>query len=105
MVPVFMMYGTSRTCTYAYLHVWVMRLMTSQGSSNSSFEKASVIRRHHIYKSTWTPVVGGLTLQREDDNDHDIHAVSVVKDGDVVGHVSRSISRVSWFFLVRGGRI
>ena len=92
--------------TYAYLHVWVMRLMASQGSSDSSFEKASMIRGHHIYKSIWTPVVGEeLTLQQEDGNDHDIHAVAVVGDGDVVGHVPRSISRVSWFFLVRGGRI
>ena len=43
--------GTSRTRTTAYLHVWVMRLMASQGSSDSSFEKASVIRGHHINKS------------------------------------------------------
>ena len=65
-----------------------------------------MIRGHHIYKSIWTPVVGEeLTLQREDSNDHDIHAVAVVNDGDVVGHVPCLISRVSWFFLVRGGHI
>ena len=75
--------------------------MASQGSSDSSFEIASMIRGHHIYKSIWTPVVGEeLTLQREDSNDHDLHAVAVVKDGNVVGHVPRSVCRCSSLYMV-----
>ena len=70
--------------------------MASQGSSDSSFEKASVIRGHHIYKSIWTPVVGEeLALQREDGNDHDLKHGCSMKDGDIVGHVPCSISCVS----------
>ena len=45
--------------------------MASQGSSDKSFAKASVIRSHYIYKSIWTPVVEELALQREHGNDHD----------------------------------
>ena len=89
-----------------FVHAHVRVLARVGHSSDSSFEKASMIRGQHIYKSIWTPVVGEeLTLHREDSNDHDIHAVAVVKDGDVVGHVPRSIFRVSRFLLVRGGRI
>ena len=79
----------------------------SQGAeARSVFEKDSVVRGHHVYKIYWTPVVGEeLTLATEDDNEHDEHAVSVMKDGYIVGHVPCSLSKVSWFFLKRGGRI
>ena len=71
----------------------------SSVSSTRTFEKPCVIRGHHIYKSIWTPVVGGiLMLKTEDGNSYDAHAVAVIKDGCVVGHVPRSISNVSWFF-------
>lgn len=43
-----------------------------------------------------------LVVIAEDDNEHDDYAVAVIKDGCVVGHVPRSISKVSWFFLKRG---
>ena len=33
------------------------------------------------------------------------HAVAVLKDGEIVDHLPRTISRVSWFFLRRGGCI
>ena len=39
------------------------------------------VRGHHIYKSVWHPVLGEqLTLERENSNSHDRHAVSVMKD-------------------------
>ena len=70
------------------------------------YEKESVVRRHDIYKTVWTPVIGEeLPVEREEDNQHDQHAVAVVKNGDIVGHMPRSISRVSCFFLERGGDI
>ena len=69
---------------------------------HSVFNKNSVVRDHHIYKTYmyWTPVVGEeLTLETEDDNEHNEHAVAVMKDGYIVGHMPHSLSKVSWFFL------
>ena len=64
--------------------------MASQCSD--SYEKMSVIRGHHIYKSIRTPIIGEeLVLEAQDDNEHDKHAVGVMKDGCVIGHVPRSI--------------
>ena len=80
--------------------------MASQGSNNFSYQKASVVRGHHIYKEIWTPAIGEvLHLREEDDNEHDEHAVAVVKASCVIGHVPRAMSRVCWFFLRRGGQI
>ena len=48
----------------------------------------SVIRRHHIYKSIWHPILGEqLVLEREEGSGHDRYAVSVMKGGDIVGRV------------------
>ena len=78
--------------------------MASLGSDY--YEKASVVKGHHIYKAIWTPVIGEeLPAQAEDRNDHDEHAVAVTKGDCIVGHVPRTISRVSWLFLRRGGHI
>ena len=67
-----------------------------------SYSFDSVIRGHHIYKFTWTPFIGEeLILQPEGNNEHDKHAVAVMKDGIVMGHVPRSVSRVSWFFNLK----
>ena len=64
--------------------------MASQCSD--SYEKTSVIRGHHIYKSIWTLIIREeLVLEAQDDNEHDKHAVGVMKDGCVVGHVPHSI--------------
>ncbi len=72
----------------------------------SVHQKESVVRGHHIYKSSWTPVLGEeLLLKREEGNQHDEYAVAVLRNGAVVGHMPRCISRVSWFFLRRGGKI
>ena len=46
------------------------------------YEKASVVRRHHIYKSLWTPEVNEiLLLRRETGNEHDEYAVAVLHSG------------------------
>ena len=80
--------------------------MAANQRVRSVYEKESVVRGHHIYKASWTPSIGEeLPVQREDGNQHDDHAVAVMKNGDIVGHVPRSLSRVSWFFLKRGGDI
>ena len=44
------------------------------------YEKASVVRGHHIYKSLWTPEVNEiLLLRRETGNEHDEYAVAVLQ--------------------------
>ena len=66
----------------------------------------SVIRGHHVYKRTWNPRIGEmLTVHPEHGNTHDRHAVSVVKDGIIVGHVQRELARYFCFFMVHSGRI
>ena len=45
------------------------------------YEKESVVRGHHIYKASWTPVIGEelpVPVEREEDNQHDEHAVVVL---------------------------
>ena len=54
------------------------------------------MRRHHVYKSVWTPFVGEiLNTKREPGNSYDRHAVAVVRDSCVVGHLPRQYSRVA----------
>ena len=63
-------------------------------AAESTFELESVIRGHHIYKELWTPVIGeSLDVQREPSNPYDCSAVSVLRDGTVVGHVPREVRR------------
>ena len=81
-------------------------IMASSQPLQYEFERESVVRGHHIYKDVWTPQLNEeLQLQREPGNEHDRHAVAVVKSSTMVGHVPRTISRVCWFFLGRGGQI
>ena len=62
--------------------------MASLDSYHKSYQKVSVVRGHHIYKVVWTPEVGEiLHLRTEEGNEHNEHAVAVVKDGLIVGHV------------------
>ncbi len=64
---------------------------------------SSVIRGHHIYKETWTPHIDEeLIAGCEEGNVYDRHAVAILKDGEVVGHMPRTIARYSWYFLKRG---
>lgn len=69
-------------------------------------ELPSCIRRHHIYKSTWTPTIGEqLECKRECTNAYDRYAVAVVKNQEIVGHLPRKISKICSLFLRRGGNI
>ena len=61
---------------------------------------SSCIRGYHIYQDRWTPVNDEeLRCQRERGNIQDLHAVAVLKDDIVVGHVLRKISTLSSMFL------
>ena len=60
------------------------------------YEKESVVRGHHVYKAIWTPVIGEeLEVKTDEDNNHDQHAVAVVRDGLVNGHMLRLVAEVS----------
>ena len=75
-------------------------------SSHVCVEFQSYIRGHHVYCSSWTPVIGEeLVLKRQPDNEHSKHAVAVVKDGDVVGHVPEFRSKLIFYFLGYDGNV
>ena len=70
----------------------------------TTFRIESTVRGHHVYKAAWSPYIGEeLPVQREVNNIHDDFAVAVLKNGNTVGHVSREISRVCWYFLHKSG--
>lgn len=78
--------------------------MASQipGSSLSVAEVPSYIRGYHAYTDVWTPSIGEtLLLRREPDNPKDEHAVAVVTDGEVVGHIPHNVSITVSHFLRR----
>ena len=54
----------------------------------------SVIRGHHIYKSSWTPLIGEtLNTSLELDNEHDKYAVSIYCE---VRRSSRSCAMINF---------
>ena len=60
--------------------------------------------RDHIYKDIWTPVINEiLSCSQEHDNSEDPFAVSVIKDGDIVGHVPREVSCIVLYFIEHDG--
>ena len=68
------------------------------------FTQDGVIHGHHVYKQVWTPfIIEELTLQQESHNSHDRFAVTVMKEGSVVGRVPRELSRAYWMFIEQGG--
>lgn len=46
-----------------------------------------------------------LLLDQEQGNQHDFYATTVKKNGVVVGHVPRELSKIFWRFLSNGGQI
>ena len=72
----------------------------------SCYEWSSYIRVYHDYQAVWTPPIGEtLLLKVEPTNPHDDFAVSIVKDGTVVVHVPKYVSRVTCFLLKRVGSV
>lgn len=47
-------------------------------------EIESVVR---FIKRVWNPVIAELEVLPDNGNEHDSHAISVLKDGRIVGHV------------------
>ena len=66
----------------------------------------SVVRGYHVYKDVWEATRSEvLKCTMETGNAFDSFAVSVIKRGNVVGHVPRKISAICSLFMRRGGTI
>ena len=71
-----------------------------------TFTFNSVTTGHHIYKDNWTPALNErIVCEREPENPHDRFAVCLRKEGHVVGHIPRSISKPCSYVLATGGTI
>ena len=67
---------------------------------------SNVIRGHHIYKLVWSPVVGEvLKLRPEDGNEYNRYVVGVQKDGKIIGHAPKEITRIFYYFMQQNGTI
>lgn len=72
----------------------------------ATFTISSVVRGYHVYKDVWNAAQGEVLPCRSDTaNLHDPFAVSVVQNGQTVGHVPRRISAACSMFLRRNGTI
>ena len=95
-------------------HVRIMCVNTHvymYASEMEVFEAESCVRGHHVFCSIWRPRIGSprigkqLTCKRELDNAQDVHAVAVMHEAAIVGHVPRTISAACSLFLQRKGTI
>lgn len=60
----------------------------------------SCIYGFHVYHTVWTPYIGeNLDCVRESGNSEDPFAVTVMKVGETIGHVPRTISCVCSLLL------
>ena len=60
------------------------------------------IRGYHAYKDIWNPVPGELLiLKQEPNNIKNRSAVTIIKEGDIVGHVPYNINSLLSNFLKR----
>ena len=62
------------------------------------------VRGHHVYKTTWTPVLNEKLDCKKDNREealsHDKHSVGVFKkDGTLVGHIPIELSRLIDYFM------
>ena len=68
----------------------------------TSFEYDLVIHGYHIYKEIWEARYGEMFhCMRETGNSFDPFAVTVVRDGEIIGHVPKLISAASSQFQHR----
>ena len=71
-----------------------------------SYEQDNCIRGYHIYQNIWNAEVDEhFVCEREPLNPSDRYAVAVLKDGVVVGHLPRHLSRILSLFLLKDGTI
>ncbi len=59
-------------------------------ANSMQMEIASCIRGYHIYQTIWQAALGEtFDCIRETQNSKDRYAVSVIKDGQVIGHLPK----------------
>ena len=76
-----------------------------KGETNSS-SNGERIRGCHVYKAIWIAAIGEhLTRERQPANPLDRYAVAVIRNGLVIGHLPKKISKVCSLFLRRGGTL
>ena len=64
------------------------------------FSFNSYIRGFHAYKQKWDPVLGRrYSCTTDEKNEPDEYSVAVVKDDEVVGHISLRLSKTMSMFL------
>ena len=80
--------------------------MRDDGGSARRNKDIKLCEGYHIYNEKWTAVIGEiLCCARETGNVLDRYAVGVLKDGDIVGHLPKKLSKICSLFLRRGGSI
>ena len=69
-----------------------------------SYEFDSFIRGYHVYQHIWTSVEGETySCTRKPGNEQDCHAVAVMYEDRVVGHIPLAISKCISLFLTLPG--
>ena len=63
-------------------------------SVTSDLNLDSCIKVHHVYKTTWTPYVGEIIQdEKEPENAAGMYDFCVKKEGEIVVHLKKRISR------------
>ena len=71
--------------------------------NDEDFQFSSFITGYYHYRHRWTPQIDEeLTCAHEANNIYDEYAIAVMKDGVIVGHVPRTISK-QFYNLLKGG--
>ena len=70
------------------------------------FQFTAAVRGFHVYRSIWKPYMEEeLTCDHEYGNAFDCFAIKTEKDGRIVGHLPREISRPTKFLIDRGAKV
>ncbi len=71
---------------------------------DDAFQFSSWITGYYNYRHRWTPYIDEvLNCEHEEDNNYDEYAIAVMKDGMIVGHVPKTISKQFYNLLKSGG--
>ena len=75
-----------------------------------SFTLECCVRGYHIFQSFWESPVGSVLITKHEDDPqsliHDKFAIALVNnDSATLGHISKSMSKLTYFFLKRDGHV
>ena len=70
------------------------------------YQKTLCVHGYHVYKDIWEAAVGETVVcVLEPGNFNNRNAIAVEKDGRIIGHLPRKVSRVHALFLKTGGTV